>query len=54
MKDSKTLSVTVPEGLYEEICLLARGVHRTRTAYVRQIIRAYLLEIKRDPSKKVT
>ena len=43
----KTISILVPEDLYQELSVLAAGASRPLSAYIRQILKAHLQYLER-------
>ena len=49
----KRISVVIPENMVQQLQALAEESCRTRSSYIRQIIKRYLKEIEADPAEKV-
>ena len=45
----KTISVLLPEDLYQELSVLAKDSSRPLSAYIRQVLKAHLQYLQRFP-----
>ena len=54
MKNNTVISVTLPKELCQQLQMLAEETCRTRSGYIRQIIKAYLQNIEQHPEQKLS